>query len=155
LGAAIRIRKPSKEELVPKLWSFSVALITTMSLCAIAGSAGAQTPTTPVSAFLYLVQFTTGPAWVKDKPPHEQLHFAAHSANLKRLRSEEKLVLGARNSDKGIVILRASSEAEARAAVDSDESVRAGVFAAEIFEFRPFYDGCVAKPAPVASPSAK
>jgi uncharacterized protein YciI len=111
--------------------------------------------TTPASGPLYLVQFTTGPAWVADKPPHEQQHFASHSANLKRLRTEEKLVLGARYSDRGVVILRAASEAEARAALDADESVRAGVFQAEIFEFRPFYDGCVSRPPRPAAEASK
>src|SRR5687768_6139608 len=44
----------------------------------------------------FLVQFTVGEAWAAEKAPHEQAHFAEYSANLKRLRTEGKLVLGGR-----------------------------------------------------------
>jgi uncharacterized protein YciI len=108
--------------------------------------APAPPATSPPSQRLYLVEFTVGPAWVADKPPHEQLHFRGHSDNLRRLRTEGLLVLGARYSDKGIVVLKAASEEEARAQVQRDPSVEAGVFRSAVFEFRPFYDGCVAQP---------
>jgi len=95
---------------------------------------------------LFLVQFSTGPGWVADKPPHEQLHFAAHSANLRRLRDAGLLLVGARYADKGIVIVRAVDAAAVDKELDADPSVRAGVFKAEVFEFSPFYDGCIPKP---------
>jgi len=94
----------------------------------------------------FLVQFTVGPAWVPDKAPHEQAHFAEHSANLKRLRTEGKLLLGGRYADKGIIIVRGSSESEVRAELDQDPSVAKGTFIAVVYPFAPFYDGCVERP---------
>jgi uncharacterized protein YciI len=92
---------------------------------------------------LFLVQFTVGEAWVKEKAPHEQAYFAEHSANLKRLRTEGKLLLGGRYSDKGIIIVKAASEDAARAEIDRDPSVLNRTFTAAVHRFGPFYDGCV------------
>jgi hypothetical protein len=48
-------------------------------------------------------------------PAHEQSWFREHSANLRRLREDGSLVLGARYADKGLVVLSAVSEDEAHA----------------------------------------
>lgn len=91
----------------------------------------------------FLVEFTTGEAWVAEKPAHEQAYFAEHSANLKRLRSEGKLILGGRYSDKGIIIVKGASADAVRAEIDKDLSVANGTFKAVVHPFSPFYDGCV------------
>src|SRR5688572_4840252 len=92
---------------------------------------------------LFLVEFTVGEKWVKEKAPHEQAYFAEHSANLKRLRTEGKLLLGGRYSDKGIIIVKLASEEEVRAEIWKDLSVANKTFTASIYPFGPFYDGCV------------
>ena len=94
----------------------------------------------------FLVQFTVGDAWVAEKAPHEQAHFAEHSANLKRLRTAGKLLLGGRYADKGIIIVKGASEQEVRAEIDKDLSVAKGTFTAVVHPFAPFYDGCVERP---------
>jgi uncharacterized protein YciI len=91
----------------------------------------------------FVVQFTVGPAWVEGKAPNEQAYFADHSANLKRLRAEGKLLLGGRYSDKGIIIVTGPSEEAVRAEIEKDPSVRNGTFVAAIHPFSAFYTGCV------------
>lgn len=124
----------------------ALALVLGFPSHGLCGSTASSSADPAAAERLFVVEFTVGPAWVHDKPPHEQLHFKEHSENLRRLRTEGRLVLGARYSDKGLVVLKAATEAEAKAQVDRDESVKAGVFRAEVFDFRPFYDGCVSKP---------
>jgi uncharacterized protein YciI len=97
------------------------------------------------TASLFIIHFSTGPAWVVDKPFAEQPHAGAHSANLARLRKEGTVVLGARYADKGMIVLRADSEAQARAEIEKDKAVQEGTFAYTIAELRPFYDGCVSR----------
>ena len=93
---------------------------------------------------LYAVEFKTGPGWDAAKPPGEQTHFREHSANLKRLRDQGSLVLGARYSDKGFIVLQAATADEAHAMIKQDPSVQARVFAYELHPFNVFYGGTVA-----------
>ena len=116
-------------------------VVVTALLLALTVAAQAEEPA--AGEKLFLVQFTVGEAWVKEKPPHEQAYFAEHSANLKRLRTEGKLLLGGRYSDKGIVILRGASEEDVRAEIDKDLSVQERTFTAVVYPFGVFYDGCV------------
>ena len=97
-------------------------------------------------ASLYAVEFKTGPSWDAAKPPGEQAHFRDHSANLKKLRDQGSLVLGARYSDKGFIVLQAASADEAHAMIKQDPSVQARVFAYELHPFNVFYGGTVARP---------
>jgi hypothetical protein len=92
---------------------------------------------------LFIVHFTTGPAWVEGKPFGEQLHAREHSANLQRLRGRGSILIGARYGETGMVILRAESEDRARAEIDLDLAVRSGIFKYTLSELRPFYNGCV------------
>ena len=116
-------------------------------LCAcIASIALAQaTPATPPDppANLYAVEIRTGANWDASKPAHEQAHFREHSANLKRLRDQGHLVLGARYSDKGLLVLRAASDQDAHAMLAEDPSIRAKVFGYELHPFNVFYGGSV------------
>lgn len=99
-------------------------------------AAGADSP-------LFAAEIRTGPNWDTAKPANQQAYFQEHSANLQRLRESGNLVFGARYSDKGLVVLKASTEAEARAMMQQDPSIQHGVFAFELHEFRVFYGGAV------------
>lgn len=95
---------------------------------------------------LFAVQIRTGAKWDAAKPAREQLHFREHSANLKRLRDAGHLVMGARYSDIGFIVLTAKSEAEARAMMDEDPSIKAEVFRYEVHLMSVFYPGNIESP---------
>lgn len=92
---------------------------------------------------LFAVQFTVGPKWDQSKQPQEQLFFKEHSENLKSLRTEGTLLIGGRYSDKGFIIVKAGSEAEARSKIEADPAVQNQVFKFELHSFRAFYKGCI------------
>jgi uncharacterized protein YciI len=94
---------------------------------------------------LFIVHFSTGENWRNDKPANEQKHFEHHSKNLQALRADNKLLLGARYADKGMIIIKAANEAEAMTFVARDSSVINKVFKVELHEFKPFYGGCIEK----------
>lgn len=120
-------------------------LVTALAALAVflAASAHAQAPDK-----LFLVVFSLGPAWDKAKPPPEQPAFREHGANLKRLRDGQRIAMGARYADKGMIVLRAASEAEARAEIEADPGVKAGTFTFELNEMRVFYPGMVGQGGP-------
>jgi uncharacterized protein YciI len=102
---------------------------------------------TPVPPRFFAVEFRTGPKWDASRPPNEQAHFQDHSSNLQRLRKEGRIVLGGRYTDRGLLILTGDSEEDVRRLFAADTSVANGVFVFDVWEFRPFYSGCVgAKP---------
>ncbi|MGH7599069.1 MAG: YciI family protein [bacterium] len=92
---------------------------------------------------LFIAIFSLGPSWQADKPAHEQAYFKEHSANLKKLRTEKKILVGARYSDKGMIIIAAANEQEARAMLEHDPMVANKVFNLELHQFNPFYKGCI------------
>jgi uncharacterized protein YciI len=100
-------------------------------------------PSTEASSSLplFAVQVRVGPKWDASKPPHEQALFREHSANLKRLRDAGHLIVGARFSDIGLIVLAADSETSARAMIDADPSIAAGTFTYEIHPMNVFYPG--------------
>jgi uncharacterized protein YciI len=95
----------------------------------------------------FIVEFTIGEAWVKEKPANQQPYFAEHSANLKRMRAEGRLLVGGRFSDKGLLVVKGRSLEEVRAEVGKDASVANKTFNAVVYPFAPFYDGCVEREA--------
>ncbi len=105
--------------------------------------AAQDTSTVRKPAAFFIVIFSLGEAWEKDKPAHEQLYFKEHSANLKRLRQEKKLLLGGRYSDKGMLLLAMENEAAARKEFESDPMIANKLFHLELYPFNPFYKGCV------------
>ena len=113
-------------------------LLGLLLLCAAAGARSQEPP-----ARLFIVHFSTGPAWDAAKSFNEQQHAQGHSQNLARLRREGALLIGARFADKGMIVLRSASEAAARAEIDKDPTVQARVFIYDIAPFQPFYEGCV------------
>ena len=92
---------------------------------------------------LFAVQVTIGPNWDAEKPTHEQAFFNEHSAHLKSLREAEIIVLGARYSDIGLLIFKATSVDEVRTLMDSDPSMQAGTFQYDVHPFNVFYPGAV------------
>ncbi len=124
-----------------------------LALCASSGQAQSpQAPSAEADTPLFAVEIKIGPKWDQSKPPQEQMHFREHSANLKRLRDSGALVMGARYSDKGLVVVAATSEAQVRAMMDEDLSMKAGVFQYEVHSFNVFYGGTVA-PRPRRAPA--
>ena len=107
---------------------------------------------------LFIVHLTSGPNWIKDKPASEQTGFKAHSENLSRLRTEGMLVMGARYqdsvADKGMMIIRADTAAAVTAQFAADPMVKDKLFVLEIAEFKPFYDGFIARPARIVAGAA-
>jgi len=110
---------------------------------AAAQDAPERAPATVPQERLYLVIFSLGPAWVAGKPPGEQPAFREHGQNLKRLRDANRIAMGARYADKGMIVLRGESEAAARSEVEADPGVRARTFTFELNELVPFYPGYV------------
>ena len=111
--------------------------------CALAQASPAAPPAKASVNDTFAATFRTGPAWDPAKAPQDQAGFAAHSQNLRALRSERRLLLGGRYGELGLVVLRAASLDEAKALVDRDPSVKAGTFAVEVQPFYPFMPGCV------------
>lgn len=103
---------------------------------AVQDSAAAKQP-------LFVAIFSLGPNWQTDKPAHEQAYFKEHSENLKKLRGGQKIVLGARYADKGMIIIAAADEKAARAMLEHDPMVVNKVFNLELYPFKPFYKGCL------------
>jgi len=93
---------------------------------------------------VFAVEFKTGPRWDKAKQAHEQAHFADHSANLKKLREQGRLLIGARYADKGLLLITAESAEELRLLIEADPAVVHQVFVYDIHPFNVFYPGCVA-----------
>ena len=104
-----------------------------------------QTPTQEsASAKKYFVAiFSRGPAWDPAKQANEQIGFKEHSDNLRRLRTEKRIPIGGRYGEKGMVILEAKNEEEARSLFASDPMVAKKTFELELNEFRPFYKGTI------------
>lgn len=91
---------------------------------------------------MFAVRFRPGPAWIKEKPPGEQTGFAAHSANLQRLRREGALVLGGRFADVGLIVVRAVDAGAARTLFAADTTIAAQVFTVEIDPWSTVFAGC-------------
>jgi uncharacterized protein YciI len=136
--------------------NFPRTVILSMIVCCYAAMlpipSWAQSPAAPeVPAALqvlpvFAVEFKTGSLWDKAKPAHEQAHFAAHSANLKLLRDQGRLLLGGRYADKGLLLVAATSADELRAFIEADPAVRNQIFVYELHPFNVFYPGCVGSP---------
>lgn len=107
-----------------------------------------QEPAPSPPAKLFAVLFRTGPAWDAAKPPGEQAHFREHSRNLAEMRKAEKIVLGGRYADVGLVVVRAADEMEVRALLANDPSLAAGVFKADVHPWSTIYEGCVSSSRP-------
>jgi hypothetical protein len=138
--------------------SIKIQLALIFALVGIASCLGAARADSPPQSLaidslpLFAVEIRVGPKWDSSKAPQEQALFREHSANLKRLRDAGHLIMGARYSDIGLIILAADSVASARAMIDADPSIAAGTFTYSVHPFSVFYSGNVRPPlsAPVS-----
>ncbi len=91
----------------------------------------------------FMVLYTVGEAWDTTKQYYEQKYFDDHSKFLGKLRKEKWAVIGARYSDTGMVIIKASDEKTAYLIMEGDVSVRNKLFKFELYEMDVFYEGCI------------
>nr|WP_299383087.1 YciI family protein [Allomuricauda sp.] len=94
---------------------------------------------------LFAMIYSKGPTWNENISTAEQAYFKAHSQHLQKLRKEGKILVGGRYSDLGFMILKVEDASMAERITKQDSSVVAGTFKVELFEFHPFYSGCVGK----------
>ncbi len=87
--------------------------------------------------------YTTGSAWNSELAPNEQPYFREHSKHLAQLRKADKIAIGARYSDKGLIILKVKDKAEADSIIASDTSIKYKTFKAELYPFNAFYTGTI------------
>lgn len=87
----------------------------------------------------FIVHLETGAQWDASLPPGEQHQFAAHSANMRQLREEGVILFGARYEDYGLLIINAETADAARAILDADPGVVAGIFQYRLAPIRVFY----------------
>lgn len=112
------------------------ALFTLLALAGLAVNVPAMASDAPP---LLVVHFTTGPNWQPDLPPQQQTGFVEHSANLRRLRDAGRIHFGARYGKYGMIFLAADSVEAARAELDADPGVVAGIFTYEVAPMSVFY----------------
>lgn len=118
-----------------------------LMLAVMTGVGSAQTPAPPAQpAPLFAAVISTGPAWDQSKPTAEQTYFREHSANLNRLRQAGTIVMGARYSQFGLIVVSAPTADDARKLFDADPSIAHGTFKLEVHPFAVFFNGCVGAP---------
>ena len=120
----------------------SFVLIPFLLLFSILETGNAPQLQTPAAKY-FIVIFSLGPQWDHKKPANEQTGMSEHSANLQKLRKDGTIAIGARYSDKGMIIIKADSIDSARGLFSSDPMVKADVFTMEVHEWKPFYKGIV------------
>lgn len=91
----------------------------------------------------FIVLYSVGEAWDTTKQFYEQKHFEDHSDFLGNLRKNKKIPIGARYSDKGMIILKAKNESDAIKIMEGDVSVKNKLFRFELNEMDVFYEGCL------------
>lgn len=92
---------------------------------------------------LFAMVYTTGKNWDHDKKAHEQAYFIAHSKHLQKLRKEGKIVMGGRYDDKGFMLLRAKTLADATLITQRDSAILYSTFQVSVHPFDSFYPGYV------------
>ncbi len=100
-------------------------------------------PEQGAEAKLFAVEIKVGPGWDNAKTPNEQAYFKEHSANLKRLREEGHIVMGARYSDIGLLIISAETKEAVETMMEQDPSMTAQTFVFAVHEINVFYPGHV------------
>lgn len=91
----------------------------------------------------FIALYTLGDSWDMDKQPQEQTYFKEHSMFLSQLRKQEKISVGARYSDTGMLIIKGKSEEEVKNMLHEDVAIQNKLFKLEIHPFSPFYKGCI------------
>lgn len=101
----------------------------------------AQEPEVEPSHFVAL--YTLGASWNMEVDPMEQQFFQEHSSFLSNLRKDGVIVLGARYSDTGMIVLKAADLESAKTLLHSDVAVQEALFNVDVHPFDVFYKGCV------------
>ncbi len=125
-----------------------VALFAGLSLLAAAHAQPASAPAASAAApalRLFAVEIRTGAQWNSALPPNQQPLMREHSANLRKLREEGRIRVGARYGEVGLIVLEAATIDEARAWMDADPAMRAGVFRFEIHPLGVIFPGTLAR----------
>jgi hypothetical protein len=94
---------------------------------------------------LYMVTYTTGPAWDNSKSPNDQPYFKEHSSRLARLRKDGVIKFGARYGNKGSIGITAKNFQAAKEIVFGDPAVINKLFDVDVQKLNIFYEGCLAK----------
>jgi hypothetical protein len=94
---------------------------------------------------LYMVTYTTGPAWDNSKSPNDQPHFKEHSSRLSQLRKDGVIKFGARYGNKGSIGISAKNFQAAKEIVFGDPAVINKLFDVDVQKLNIFYEGCLEK----------
>ena len=88
-------------------------------------------------ATIYVISYHAGPAWLVGKPLMEQ-PIGAHSAYMKQLFSEGRMIAAGPTLEApgGMILLSCASVGEAKATMDADPAVTAGLFVGELRTWR-------------------
>lgn len=90
----------------------------------------------------FVALYTVGSLWDMDKAPNDQLYFKEHSAFLSKLRKENTIIMGARYSDTGMIVLEATDLDTAKNLLQQDVALQNQLFKVEVHPFNVFYKGC-------------
>lgn len=91
----------------------------------------------------FIALYTVGESWDMEKQPNEQIYFKEHSGFLSKLRKEKQIILGARYSDTGMIILKADDLEAAKIILNQDIALQKKLFNVVIYPFNTFYNGCI------------
>jgi len=91
----------------------------------------------------FIAIYTIGDNWDTTKQAYEQPYFSEHSTHLAELKKANKISVGARYSDKGMLVLKVKDEAEAKRLVTNDTAIKNKLFKVEVHPLYPFYGGCI------------
>ena len=92
----------------------------------------------------FLALFRQGPAWLPGVPLEQQPYTAEHAQHLQRLYSEGKVFMGGPCDGGGnllsVVVLRATSAAEARSLIADNAFVTQGVVTVDVLPWHAVFD---------------
>ncbi|WP_394974569.1 hypothetical protein [uncultured Croceitalea sp.] len=91
----------------------------------------------------FIALYTVGENWDVKKSPGEQLYFKEHSSFLSQLRKDKIIVTGARYSDTGMLILKATDFKTIESMLQQDLAIQNKLFELEIHPYASFYKGCI------------
>lgn len=112
-------------------------------ICFVGGVALAEEPAAVETKTWFAVEISVGPGWDDSISPNEQAYFKEHSAHLAALRKAGHIVMGARYSDVGLLVVQAFTADDVRALMDDDPSMKSGTFQYEVYPMNVFYPGFV------------
>ena len=76
----------------------------------------------------FIALYTLGDNWDIEKQPQEQTYFKEHSAFLSKLRKSNRIILGARYSDTGMLVVKAKDLEAAEALLHQDVAIQHKLF---------------------------